>query len=182
MICKWCNQQNSENNKFCMYCGKELTNNNNFNNNQPENIQNYNLENNILNNNYESMNNNNYETNIYKNNLNQNNYQNNYQNNVTNQVQEEKASIGLAILSWFIPLAGLIIFISKKDKQPKTAKVSGICALISFILSPIIIILLFAFLGMILSNNWINISDKTNDLWGEEYNYNNNYDNNDFYE
>lgn len=48
---------------------------------------------------------------------------------------EEKASVGLAILSFIIPVAGLIIFLVKKKARPKTAKVSGICALVSFILS-----------------------------------------------
>lgn len=48
--------------------------------------------------------------------------------------QEEKASVGLAILSFIIPIAGLIIFLSYRKKRPKTAKVSGICALVSFIL------------------------------------------------
>lgn len=48
---------------------------------------------------------------------------------------EEKASAGLAILSFLIPIAGLIIFLVDRDKKPKTAKASGICALISFILS-----------------------------------------------
>lgn len=61
------------------------------------------------------------------------------------QPKEEKASVGLAILSWFIPIAGLIIFLSKRDKQPKTAKVSGICALISFILNILIVIVTLVF-------------------------------------
>lgn len=51
---------------------------------------------------------------------------------------EEKASVGFAILSFFIPLAGLIIFLTKKNDRPKTAKVSGICALVSFILNIVI--------------------------------------------
>lgn len=51
------------------------------------------------------------------------------------QPTEEKASVGLAILSFFIPLAGLIIFLVDREKRPKTAKVSGICALVSFIIS-----------------------------------------------
>ena len=51
------------------------------------------------------------------------------------QPTEEKASVGLAILSFLIPLAGLIIFLTKKDEKPKTAKVSGICALVSFIIN-----------------------------------------------
>ena len=54
---------------------------------------------------------------------------------------EQKASVGFAILSFLIPLAGLIIFLTQKNKRPKTAKVSGICALVSFILNIIISII-----------------------------------------
>lgn len=54
------------------------------------------------------------------------------------QPVEQKASVGFAILSFFIPLAGLIIFLTKKNDRPKTAKVSGICALVSFILNIVI--------------------------------------------
>lgn len=63
------------------------------------------------------------------------------------QKSDEKANVGLAILSFFIPLAGLIVFLTKKDKEPKTAKVSGICALVSFILNIIMIIAVFMFLS-----------------------------------
>lgn len=52
-----------------------------------------------------------------------------------------KINIGLVILSFFIPIVGLIVFLTKKDKEPKTAKVSGICALVSFILSSILVII-----------------------------------------
>lgn len=52
-----------------------------------------------------------------------------------NKVTEQKANGWLIALSIIIPLAGLIIFISQKDKQPKTAKTCGICALISFVIS-----------------------------------------------
>lgn len=69
----------------------------------------------------------------------QNNQQDNYYNpqpQMTAQpVTEEKASVGLAILSFLIPLAGLIIFLVNRDKRPKTAKTSGICALVSFLIS-----------------------------------------------
>ena len=58
------------------------------------------------------------------------------------QPVEEKASVGLAILSFIIPLAGLIIFLTQKEKKPKTAKVSGICALVSFILNIFITIII----------------------------------------
>lgn len=56
---------------------------------------------------------------------------------------EEKASVGLAVLSFFIPLAGLIIFLIEKDKRPKTAKTSGICALISFIINIVLSIVVW---------------------------------------
>lgn len=49
--------------------------------------------------------------------------------------QEEKASIGLAILSFFIPLVGIILFFVKKKERPKTAKACLIGALISVALS-----------------------------------------------
>ena len=59
-----------------------------------------------------------------------------YSTNYVQQPQvEQKASVGFAILSFLIPIAGLIIFLTQKSKRPKTAKVSGICALVSFILN-----------------------------------------------
>lgn len=86
---------------------------------------------------------------------NYNNYQQPYNQQAPNQPfyppyqppQEQKASVGFAILSFLIPLAGLIIFLTQKDKRPKTAKTSGICALVSFILNIIIIIASYAFAG-----------------------------------
>lgn len=57
---------------------------------------------------------------------------------------EEKANIGLAVLSFIFPIAGLIIFLVEKDKKPKTAKASGICALVSFILGMIMSIVSFS--------------------------------------
>lgn len=166
MICKWCNQPNPENNKFCMHCGKELTSTDNFNNNQPQNTQVNNSETNTLNNNIES--------NAYSYNLNQNNYQ----SNTSNQVQEEKANVWLAILSWFIPLAGLIIFLVKKDKQPKTAKVSGICALISFILNIVIVIITIMLFSSIANSVFNSVWDEEinntiDDMWSDESNVNN---------
>lgn len=56
---------------------------------------------------------------------------------------EQKANVGLAILSFLIPIAGLIIFLVEKDKKPKTAKASGICALISFIINIILTIVVW---------------------------------------
>ena len=56
-----------------------------------------------------------------------------------------KANIFLAILSFFIPIVGVIIFIIKKDSDTKTAKASGMCALVSFILNFVCIILYSVF-------------------------------------
>ena len=64
------------------------------------------------------------------------------------EMKEEKANGWLVALSILIPIAGLIIFLAMKDKQPKTAKVSGICALVSFIIS---IIILPIFIGALIS-------------------------------
>lgn len=60
---------------------------------------------------------------------------------------EEKANVGLAILSYLIPLVGLILYLTKKDTKPKTAKVCGKCALISFILNIILTIIMYAVMG-----------------------------------
>ncbi|MCM1113976.1 MAG: DUF5067 domain-containing protein [Clostridium sp.] len=74
------------------------------------------------------------EDNNYQQNEQQQYYQQPYQPMNNMPPQEKKANVGLAILSFLIPLAGLIIFLTQKDKKPKTAKASGICALVSFIL------------------------------------------------
>lgn len=62
------------------------------------------------------------------------------------QPVEQKASVGLAILSFLIPIAGLIIYLTKKNDRPKTAKTSGICALVSVILN-IVIGVIFGIIG-----------------------------------
>lgn len=56
--------------------------------------------------------------------------------------REKKASIGLAVLSFFVPLVGLILYIVKKDSEPKTAKLSGKCALVSVILQIVLSVVL----------------------------------------
>lgn len=54
--------------------------------------------------------------------------------------QEEKANVGLSILSFFIPIVGLILYLTKKDSKPKTAKACGKCALACVIINIIITI------------------------------------------
>ena len=48
------------------------------------------------------------------------------------------SKIGWGFLSFLIPLVGLILFLVWKNERPQTAKVCGICALISFIASIVI--------------------------------------------
>lgn len=135
MLCNNCGKEIDTNTKFCPYCGKE-----------------------VLNSNLNQKNVNNQEIIVEKkdvyqsNNINSQESYSDQQNN--NQNIEEKANIGLAILSFFIPLAGLIVFIVKKDKEPKTAKTSGICALVSFILN--ILIVSFAFFAMFFYSSKVN--------------------------
>jgi len=53
----------------------------------------------------------------------------------------DKANIGFAVLSFFIPLVGLILFIVWKSETPLKAKYCGIGALIGFI-APVILFLI----------------------------------------
>ena len=45
---------------------------------------------------------------------------------------EEKANVGLCILSFIIPLFGIIYWAVMNSEQPKTAKACGITALVSW--------------------------------------------------
>lgn len=83
--------------------------------------------------------------------------------------QEEKASVGLAILSYIIPIVGLILFITKKNDRPKTAKACGICALVSFIINIIVSIIISATSGALLKD----IADDPSDFssYSEDFNF-----------
>lgn len=52
---------------------------------------------------------------------------------------------GWAVLSFFVPLAGLIFFLIWRQERPKTAKLCGICALVSTIASAVLAILAVVF-------------------------------------
>lgn len=53
------------------------------------------------------------------------------------------AKVGWGFLSWFIPLVGLILFLTWRKERPDVAKVCGICALVSFILNFVVIIIYY---------------------------------------
>lgn len=78
--------------------------------------------------------------------------------------KEEKASIGLAILSYLIPLVGLILFLTKKDNNPKTAKLCGKCALASVIINVVLSIIMYATMGAAIFGS-LSDSDDTDDSY-----------------
>lgn len=78
-------------------------------------------------------------------------------------VQEEKASVGLAILSYLIPLVGLILYLTKKDTRPKTAKVCGKCALASFIINLVITVIMYAVMGAAMFGGTVDFDDSSVD-------------------
>lgn len=49
-------------------------------------------------------------------------------------VVNDSGSFGWAVLGFFFPIVGLILFIVWKQSKPKSAKVAGIGALVGFIL------------------------------------------------
>lgn len=61
----------------------------------------------------------------------------------TNNVQNSGSSFGWGVLGFFIPLAGLILFLVWKTDRPKDSKASGIGALIGVISLVLFYILIF---------------------------------------
>ena len=85
-------------------------------------------------------------------------------NSINNVENEEKANVALVILSYIIPLAGLIIFLCNKDTKKKTAKASGIAALISVSITTLITIISITMMIITVRNQMIptinNVKDK----------------------
>lgn len=52
--------------------------------------------------------------------------------------EEEKATTGFKILSFLIPIAGLVLYLTKKDTAPTAAKEYGKMALISVIIGVVL--------------------------------------------
>lgn len=76
--------------------------------------------------------------------------QENYENTFYQQpapVQEEKANIGLAILSYLVPIVGLVLYLTQKAEKPKTAKACGKAALASVIINMVLVIAMYAIMG-----------------------------------
>ncbi|MDD3303421.1 MAG: zinc-ribbon domain-containing protein [Clostridia bacterium] len=94
------------------------------------------------------------------------------QTNNTNQATEvkDKVSIGFNILSFFVPIVGLILFLIYRKETPKRAKAMGICALIGYLLWMIITIVCIVFAN----TRYINY--RYTNRYDNNYKYNYNYD------
>lgn len=64
----------------------------------------------------------------------------------------DTGSIGWAVLGFFIPVAGLILWIVWKDQQPRNSKMAGIGALVSVIVSVVLLVLWFALIMVLIAN------------------------------
>jgi len=90
-------------------------------------------------------------------------------------ISEDKPSFGFAVLGFFIPLVGLILFLIYESQKPKRAKLAGKGALIGFItnivLSIILVILYVVFSASLFSNIMDDIESNIpsiNDVFREE--------------
>ena len=61
-------------------------------------------------------------------------------------------NMGFAVLGFFIPLVGLILYLINKDTAPRKAKSAGKGALIGFIVSVVLGIIYGAILGALLGS------------------------------
>ena len=67
----------------------------------------------------------------------------------------DRGSVGLGVLSFFFPLAGLILFLCWRKEKPLTAKHCGIGALISIIINVIAFVLVCILLANVFSGQII---------------------------
>ena len=136
MFCKECGKKVEDGNKFCTGCGRRI-----------EPISTY-----TISNNEELYINRKENSNIQNINYNNQNYSN---QNVNYVAKEDKPSILLNIVSFFIPIVGLILFLTMRNETPKKAKSIGITALIGYIFSIIVSVLLVIFFQAIFFINQV---------------------------
>lgn len=86
-------------------------------------------------------------------------------------VSEDNSNLGFAILGFFIPIVGLILFLIYEEKKPKRAKSAGKGALIGFITKivlTIIIVILYVVFATSFFNNISNNIPAIGDVFSEE--------------
>ncbi len=74
------------------------------------------------------------------------------ESNVVKADADSGSKAGWGVLSFFIPLVGLILFLMWKNERPQTSKVCGICALVSFIFSVVLCIVYGIIVGSMLGS------------------------------
>ena len=79
-------------------------------------------------------------------------------------ISEDSSSFGFAILGFFIPIVGLILFLIYEGKKPKRAKSVGKGALIGFITKIVISIILVILYVVFAASLFSNISKISNDI------------------
>lgn len=129
-------------------------------------------------NNYAQQSNGNVQSNSY---AEQPNYQQQYNNPQVEEKKESgKAPVILRILSFFIPLLGLILFIANISENKEYAKSCGIPALIAFIIAILIIPIAFVIIGLVIfglaSSSDIAYNRSYTDDYGYYYNINSSFD------
>lgn len=128
--------------------------------------------------NYAQQSNGNVQSNSY---AEQPNYQQQYNNSQVEEKKESgKAPVILRILSFFIPLLGLILFIANISENKEYAKSCGIPALIAFIIAILIIPIAFVIIGLAIfglaSSSDIAYNRSYTDDYGYYYNINSSFD------
>lgn len=86
-------------------------------------------------------------------------------------VSEDNSNLGFAILGFFIPIVGFILFLIYEEKKPKRAKSAGKGALIGFITKivlAIILVILYVVFATSLFNNISNNIPAIGDVFREE--------------
>ena len=66
---------------------------------------------------------------------------------------DDTNTAGWGILGFFIPLVGLILYISWKDSKPRSAKAAGKGALISVIVNVVLTIIIFIIIALVAANS-----------------------------
>ena len=74
-------------------------------------------------------------------------------------ISEDNSSFSFALLGFFIPLVGLILFLIYESKKPKRAKSAGKGALIGFITNIVLIIILVILYVVFAASLFSNITD-----------------------
>ncbi len=89
------------------------------------------------------------------------------------QPAEDKVNVGFAILSFFIPIAGIIIYFCQKKEKPRNAKACGIIATIMIVINLIISMATFALSGSVINKSFDLIKDAASK---DESSYSESYD------